>query len=319
MPFTLSHPLYAAPLRKVVPALSMTGLVLGSMAPDMEYFVAMQSFRSVGHSVAGFFVLGLPLCMAIAFIYHRLIVPTLPVFMPSLGGVDRFIHDLSTSKASTNKSITRISMFILSCFIGFLTHIFVDSWTHRYGWFAERIPFMQQHIGPYGVYYVLQLSLSLLGAVIPAIWLMWRWISWHRHQSRTSPKLDYSLSDKRTVWGSMFIFGTLLLLGKVIAAPDPLFLNMWVVAPFTAALFGLFVASMLFQAKQNGRLRSTVNMLVCMLILIEGSTLLRQFYGVELWSWIVYTWLLSLILAASVIVAAGQKKITALIINDVNN
>lgn len=319
MPFTLSHPLFAAPLRKVVPALSMTGLILGSMAPDMEYFVAMQSFRSVGHSVAGFFVLGLPLCMAIAYVFHRLIVPTLPVFMPSIGGMDRFVRDLSASKASSSISITRLTMFIFSCFIGFLTHIFVDSWTHRYGWFSERIPFMHQHIGPYGVYYVLQLSLSLLGIVIPAIWLLWKWSNWYRHQSRSSRKLDYSVSDKRLVWVSMIVFGILLLAGKLIAAPDPLFLNMWVVAPFTAALFGLFAASLLFHAKQNGRLRVTAYALACLLLIIEASTLLRQFYGIEIWSWVVYTWLLSLILAAAVKIAAGQKKITQLIVNDINN
>jgi hypothetical protein len=87
MPFTLSHPLFAAPLKKMLPFLSTTGLILGSMSPDLEYFIAMQPFRSIGHSIEGFFLLILPVCIAFACGFHNIIKPSLPELLPKIGGI----------------------------------------------------------------------------------------------------------------------------------------------------------------------------------------------------------------------------------------
>ena len=90
MPFTFSHPLYAAPLRRLIPNLSLTGLVLGSMSPDMEYFIAMEPFRSIGHTWIGFVLLGIPLSLAAARGYHDVLKPVIPRLLPSLGAIDGY-------------------------------------------------------------------------------------------------------------------------------------------------------------------------------------------------------------------------------------
>ncbi|SEP14833.1 DUF4184 family protein [Paenibacillus sp. OV219] len=57
MPFTFAHPAYALPLKFINPRyLSATGLVLGSMAPDFEYFLTLEPHQTIGHSFSGLFV-----------------------------------------------------------------------------------------------------------------------------------------------------------------------------------------------------------------------------------------------------------------------
>ena len=99
MPFTFSHPLYAVPLHRAAPKwLSITGLLLGSMAPDLEYFAAMESYRTIGHTLTGFVLLGLPLSIALAFAFHLVLKPVLSKFMPSVWGLDQFVQSLTRGK-----------------------------------------------------------------------------------------------------------------------------------------------------------------------------------------------------------------------------
>ncbi|GFN31805.1 DUF4184 family protein [Paenibacillus xylaniclasticus] len=50
MPFTLFHPAFAVPFRRLLPGkLVLPGIVLGSMAPDLEYFVRMEAVGKIGH------------------------------------------------------------------------------------------------------------------------------------------------------------------------------------------------------------------------------------------------------------------------------
>ncbi len=104
----------------------------------------MQSFRSIGHSLPGFMLLGLPLCIAIAIAYHRVLKPALPAFMPSAGGMERFVREYAERPSPAYSSFTYAgwAMFVLSAFIGYLTHIFVDNWTHRYGFFCASSTFL---------------------------------------------------------------------------------------------------------------------------------------------------------------------------------
>ncbi|GGG80163.1 DUF4184 family protein [Paenibacillus radicis (ex Gao et al. 2016)] len=299
MPFTLSHPLFAAPLKKVIPALSVTGLVLGSMAPDMEYFVAMQSFRSIGHSLPGFLLLGLPLCIAIAIAYTRVLKPALPAFMPSAGGIDRFVQEYAQRSSPACLSITFLgwTMFVLSAFIGYFTHIFVDNWTHRYGFFVLRVPSLLERVGPYGVYYLLQLGLSLLGVAVPALWLMVKWIRWLMRDTKPEETKHTHHKYRDKLYAPLVLYGAgagaLLLLFKLALAPNPWFLNLWVVAPFTSMFFAFFCIALLHLARKNGRTALTAASIALLLAIIGGSTWFRLQNGAGAGEWIMFHWLLS--------------------------
>ncbi|MUT66441.1 DUF4184 family protein [Paenibacillus sp. NEAU-GSW1] len=311
MPFTLSHPILAAPLKKAFPSLSLSGLILGSMAPDLEYFVAMQSYRSIGHSVPGFVFLGLPLCIALAVAFHRVIKPALPALLPSTGGINRFVLRLIEKSGSTGSAPSSgWALFVLSAFIGFFTHIFFDGWTHRYGWFALRIPFLIERVGHFGVYYILQIGLTLLGVGLPALWLLYKYVQWRTGQNKA--RLTNASIERDKLSFAFVVVGialAALLLGfKIALAPDPLFLNIWVVAPFTAAGFGLFCAAQLHIAKVYGRLKLATGSLALLLTVIGGGVLLRHQYGNDIGSWVQYHWLLVSALIIASVVVKGNKR-----------
>ncbi|OAB48362.1 hypothetical protein PBAT_01615 [Paenibacillus antarcticus] len=89
MPFTFAHPLYAAPLKLLKPKyMSLTGIILGSMAPDFEYFIALEPYQSIGHTTKGFFIQAIPLSILLAFVFHLLIKVPLTRNLPSLFDMD---------------------------------------------------------------------------------------------------------------------------------------------------------------------------------------------------------------------------------------
>lgn len=54
MPFTISHAIYAIPIRHIMPKyFSVMGLILGSMSPDFEYFIYLEPYVTIGHSIQG--------------------------------------------------------------------------------------------------------------------------------------------------------------------------------------------------------------------------------------------------------------------------
>src|SRR5690606_4978909 len=128
MPFTFAHPLFALPLKRLAPGrLRATGLALGSMAPDLEYFARMETAQTIGHTYTGFFLMHLPVCAALALVAHRLLLPTLPLLMPAAGGLHRFGGSIQPRPLRSSADWLH---FTISLFIGFLTHLFMDGWTH---------------------------------------------------------------------------------------------------------------------------------------------------------------------------------------------
>lgn len=74
MPFTFCHPAIILPLTKISRnRLSATGLIIGSMSPDFEYFIKMRLESVHGHSFSGLFYFNLPLTLLLVFVFHLLV------------------------------------------------------------------------------------------------------------------------------------------------------------------------------------------------------------------------------------------------------
>src|SRR5688572_151694 len=74
MPFTFAHPAIVLPLNYLGKRwISMTGLVIGSIIPDFEYFLRMKLRSEYSHTLAGIFWFDLPLTIFVAFIFHLII------------------------------------------------------------------------------------------------------------------------------------------------------------------------------------------------------------------------------------------------------
>ena len=73
MPFTFSHPAVVLPLIRAGLKLSATGLIIGSIIPDFEYFIRMRDWSRYSHTLVGLAWFDLPLAILVCFIYHLIV------------------------------------------------------------------------------------------------------------------------------------------------------------------------------------------------------------------------------------------------------
>lgn len=176
MPFTLSHPAVAAFLKPWFKRghLSVTGIVIGSMAPDFEYFLHMKMLGEFGHTFFGVFLLDLPIAILVALLFHLYIRDVLIENLPY--GLSRrfwgFRH-----KPWWNGTKQQSVVILISILIGILTHIVWDAFTHKTGFMVKQLPILQDVISishyQIQVYKVLQHSSSLFGLALIG-WIVYR-------------------------------------------------------------------------------------------------------------------------------------------------
>ena len=83
MPFTFCNPAIILPLAKINRnRISATGLILGSMSPDFEYFIKMRMEKIHGHSFWGLFYFDLPLTLLLCFVFHLFVRDSLIEHLP---------------------------------------------------------------------------------------------------------------------------------------------------------------------------------------------------------------------------------------------
>jgi hypothetical protein len=168
MPFTFSHPAIVLPLTFLPRQwVSMTGLVIGSLTPDFEYFLRMRIKSNYSHTIDGLFWFDLPLGLLLAFIFHNLVrdklFDNLPTFLKS-----RF---LTFKQFDWNRHFKRNWLIVtISILIGAASHIFWDSFTHDHGYFVQTIPALQNSVaflgGQVPILKILQHTSTLLGGIV---------------------------------------------------------------------------------------------------------------------------------------------------------
>lgn len=170
MPFTFSHPAIILPL-KYFPKkwFSLTGLVIGSLTPDFEYFLRMRIKSIYSHTLEGIFSFDLPLGIFLAFIFHNVVrnslFSNLLTFLQSR--FLKFTHYNWNEYFKKNWFVV-----IISILIGAFSHLFWDSFTHDDGYFVTQLPILQNSISFYNIQIpilkILQHSSTLIGALIIA-------------------------------------------------------------------------------------------------------------------------------------------------------
>jgi hypothetical protein len=170
MPFTFSHPAIVLPLTFLPRQwFSLTGLVIGSLTPDFEYFLRMRIKSNYSHTIEGLFWFDIPLGLLLALIFHNLVrdklFDNLPIFLKS-----RF----STFRQFDLKGHFKRNWHVVttSILIGAASHILWDSFTHDHGYFVKTIPTLQSSVDFLGrqipILKILQHSSTLLGGLVIA-------------------------------------------------------------------------------------------------------------------------------------------------------
>ena len=165
MPFTFSHPAIVLPLTKYSGRyFSITGLIIGSLTPDFEYFFRMKIQSNISHKIGGLFYFDLPIGFLLAFLFHNFIRDTLYYNLPLA-----LRSRLETFKTFNWNDYFKKSFIvvIISVLIGAASHLFWDSFTHIHGYSVQIFSTLRETVKIAGydmpLYKLLQHLSTLIG------------------------------------------------------------------------------------------------------------------------------------------------------------
>lgn len=168
MPFTFAHPAAVLPFKYFSKKrTSLTGLVIGSMAPDFEKLLSMQGGNSYSHTWAAIFWFCLPLGIVLSFVFHLVVrdplIDNLPGFMRRR--VAKF------QKLDWKEHFRKhYFIIIISIIIGATTHIIWDGFTHKNGPGENQLALLGEYtslsVFSVPLFYFLNLTSSAVGVVV---------------------------------------------------------------------------------------------------------------------------------------------------------
>lgn len=171
MPFTGSHPAAVLPFMRL--GLPASALVIGSLAPDLPYYLPTPFTAVATHTPAAVLGANLLLGLAAFLLWHLLLVP--PLIWVAPAGLQRRIPDRLrgglTSRLATGGDLGRVC---LAQIIGASTHLAWDAFTHAEMWGPRNLPWLNTGILALPLYRWLQFASSLVGLAIIG-WAATRW------------------------------------------------------------------------------------------------------------------------------------------------
>jgi hypothetical protein len=167
MPFTPAHPAIILPFLKAK-RVSATALVIGSLAPDFEYFFKMSVSGQHGHMLLGIFYFDIPVTIVLAFLFHCYVKANLINNLPV--SIQQRFYVLKQFEFVVDFKKHWV-IFLISAGAGSFFHIFWDAFTHERGFFVQQFPFFQESRVPfdgvrYPLFYALQHISTFTGLTI---------------------------------------------------------------------------------------------------------------------------------------------------------
>jgi hypothetical protein len=219
MPFTLAHTAAALPFRRL--RLVPSALVVGTVAPDCEYFLRLAPLGGFGHTLPGAFLLSLPLALLVLWMFHSIVkAPLVRLFPEALR--QRLTAPMGRFRFG---GIGRLVLIALSALIGIATHILWDSFTHDHQWPTRHWTLLRQTVhvpvlGEIPFYRILQHSSTIVGMALLCAWF----IRWYRATAPRADREEPPMSSLRkwitgsSIAGAAIVAGTLR---TMMAAADP--------------------------------------------------------------------------------------------------
>ena len=209
MPFTGSHPAAVLPLGRT--GLVPSALVIGSMIPDLPYFVALPVDARTTHTVVGALTVDVALGLAVFCLWQGLLAPAAIAAAPA-GVRARLDQPMPVGIREHLHTIRGAASVALSLAIGALTHVVWDSFTHRNEWGVARVDWLaEQHRGLPGYVWAQYLS-GIVGAVVIVGWA----IRWYRRTAPANTDVDPG------PWWPWLVLALAAVLGAAVGARRPL-------------------------------------------------------------------------------------------------
>lgn len=202
MPLTFAHPAVILPFSRKSKYINFSAMVLGSMAPDFEYFLRGQPLGEIGHTFTGFVFINLPLVALIYFIYHTFVHQTLFNHLPF------FLKGTYTNRLDPSNTL-KLIVFSYSALFGMFTHVAWDSFTHIDGYMVLEFPAIFTNTYTiYGLniplYKFLQHGSTLLGITSIIGYMYFRGLS--QKSSKVDTKHILSFWSSLTLLTILFVF-----------------------------------------------------------------------------------------------------------------
>jgi hypothetical protein len=210
VPFTLSHGAAALPFQRL--RLVTSALLIGTFAPDFEYFLRLEALGRYGHTPEGALLFTLPVALVVLWLFHAFVKVPAARLLPD--GVQRrltrYLGEFRFGGAQ------RFLLIVFSTLLGIATHLFWDAFTHRSPAIDDQWPVLNHLVrvpllGWIPYYRVLQHVSTILGVAALSLWLLW----WYRttEPSPTLPQPEYSIARRLSIIG--VISGVALLGGYI--------------------------------------------------------------------------------------------------------
>ncbi|HAU5008708.1 DUF4184 family protein [Proteus mirabilis] len=174
MPWTFSHPAVVFPLKqsRIGKYLNLPALVVGSTSPDLLYSFGLYQSATTAHNLVGWFYTAFPFCLLV-FIFNYWLRNPLKTVSPI--PLDNSIR----------LNWRDLSLFVISLYLGAVTHIVWDSFTHETGTAVRIFSILQTQLlqgmtdsQELAIYKLLQ----HLGSVLGLIYLCWKYVQYQRKQ-----------------------------------------------------------------------------------------------------------------------------------------
>ncbi len=261
MPFILVHPAAALPLQRYMGRHAVvSALIIGSMTPDMHYFLPLGITRGEAHSLDGLLWFCLPVGVALYLLYHFVLKYPLSLLLPASLRARLLPWINSRLPSRSWKAV------ILSLLLGAITHLIWDAFTHQYATGTLALPALRATwftVGQFPVpgYEALQQLSNLLGFLILGLWAR-RWIIDRAPSTPIGPQHNLPPLLRGVILVSIVLIASGFAFIRIhFSAPllDPTFLRLHIrikdatVAAMSSAGLALLIYSLLWQAQTHWR------------------------------------------------------------------
>ena len=171
-------------------------MVVGTFAPDFEYFLRLSPGGSFGHKPVGLFLFTLPAGLVFLWLFHRFVKVPAVALLPD-AWQRRLIPHLHEFRFG---GAARFALIAGSVFVGAVTHVAWDQFTHQHTrlyrhWAVLRQAVRLPVLGLHPLTSVLQHGSTFIGLAILVIWLA----HWYRTTTPAAQVIGNVIPSRRKV------------------------------------------------------------------------------------------------------------------------
>lgn len=194
MPFTPSHIAVALPFVRT--RLPIAPLVIGTMAPDVPYFLLLRVPRDLTHSLEGVPTIDLALTIVLVLLWYAVLrAPIIDLLPISVRERIPPVGPLGWRRPGRGWG-TEILLGILAALVGILTHLAWDAFTHENSPLVAAVPALHAYVGPLQLSSWLQHASTIGGLVAVGLWAR----AWARRTPRVPSRSFTTARARIAAW-----------------------------------------------------------------------------------------------------------------------